>query len=63
MKKLRVIMAVIGMITGVALVDGEPTVKEIFGGSVLVVVVITDLLVTAYENEFKTRKEANEEES
>lgn len=54
-KLVQVIAAVIGMFTGLVLVDGEPTKKELLGGVVLIIVVVSDLLVTAYRNEFKER--------
>lgn len=54
-KLVQVIAAVIGMFTGLVLVDGEPTTKELLGGVVLIIVVVSDLLVTAYRNEFKKR--------
>ncbi|WP_291590685.1 hypothetical protein [Bacteroides sp.] len=54
-KLVQVIAAVIGMFTGIVLVDGEPTAKELLGGVVLIIVVVSDLLVTAYRNEFKER--------
>ena len=47
-KRIQVIAAVAGMITGFVLVDGEPTYKEMFGGAVLIFVVVADLLVSAY---------------
>lgn len=54
-KLVQVIAAVIGMFTGLVLVDGEPTTKELLGGVVLIIVVVSELLVTAYRNEFKER--------
>ena len=54
-KLVQVIAAVIGMFTGLVLVDGEPTTKELLGGVVLIIVGVSDLLVTAYRNEFKER--------
>lgn len=54
-KLVQVIAAVIGMFTGLVLVDGEPTTKELLGGVVLIIVVVSDFLVTAYRNEFKER--------
>lgn len=54
-KLVQVIAAVIGMFTGLVLVDGEPATKELLGGVVLIIVVVSDLLVTAYRNEFKER--------
>lgn len=55
-RRIQIIAAVVGMITGIALVDGEPTYREMFGGAVLIFVVVADLLVTAYKSEFKEKE-------
>ena len=47
--------AVVGMITGIALVDGEPTRREMIGGAVLIFVVVANLLVNVYKDEFKEK--------
>lgn len=54
-RRIEVIAAVIGMITGIALVDGEPTRRELVGGAVLIFVVVSNLLVNVYRDEFKER--------
>lgn len=54
-KIVQIIAATIGMFTGIILVDGEPTTKELLGGAVLIGVVVSELLVIAYRNEFKER--------
>lgn len=56
-KRIQVIAAVVGMITGFVLVDGEPTYKEMFGGAVLIFVVVADLLVSAYRGELLEKEE------
>ncbi|WP_320970372.1 hypothetical protein [Bacteroides nordii] len=56
-KRIQVIAAVAGMITGFVLVDGEPTYKEMFGGAVLIFVVVADLLVSAYRGELLEKEE------
>lgn len=56
-KRIQVIAAVAGMITGFVLVDGEPTYKEMFGGAVLIFVVVVDLLVSAYRGELLEKEE------
>ena len=56
-KRIQVIVAVAGMITGFVLVDGEPTYKEMFGGAVLIFVVVADLLVSAYRGELLEKEE------
>ena len=56
-KRRQVIAAVAGMITGFVLVDGEPTYKEMFGGAVLIFVVVADLLVSAYRGELLEKEE------
>lgn len=56
-KRIQVIAAVAGMITGFMLVDGEPTYKEMFGGAVLIFVVVADLLVSAYRGELLEKEE------
>ena len=56
-KRIPVIAAVVGMITGFVLVDGEPTYKEMFGGAVLIFVVVADLLVSAYRGELLEKEE------
>ena len=43
------------MITGIALVDGEPTRREMIGGAVLIFVVVANLLVNVYRDEFKEK--------
>lgn len=50
-RRIQVIAAVVGMLAGFVLVDGEPTRKELVGGSILIAVVVIDLLVSAYRNE------------
>lgn len=57
-KRIQSIACTIGMITGVILVDGEPTLRELIGGTVLILVVVANLLVAAYRNEF-TDNESN----
>lgn len=55
-RRIEVIAAVVGMITGIALVDGEPTRREMIGGAVLIFVVVANLLVNVYRDEFKEKK-------
>lgn len=56
-RRIQVIAAVAGMVTGFVLVDGEPTYKEMFGGAVLIFVVVADLLVSAYRGELLEKEE------
>lgn len=56
-RRIQVIAAVTGMVTGFVLVDGEPTYKEMFGGAVLIFVVVADLLVSAYRGELLEKEE------
>lgn len=55
-KLVQVIAAVIGMFTGLVLVDGEPTTKELLGGVILIIVVVSNLLVTAYRDELQEKE-------
>lgn len=55
-RRVQVIASVIGIVTGIIMVDGEPTKKELIGGAILIMVVVANLLVTAYQNEFKEYK-------
>lgn len=50
-RRIQVIAAIIGMLVGFVLVDGEPTRKELIGGSILILTVVVNLLVSAYRNE------------
>ena len=54
-RRIEVIAAVVGMITGIALVDGEPTRREMIGGAVLIFVGVANLLVNVYRDEFKEK--------
>ena len=54
-RRIEVSAAVVGMITGIALVDGEPTRREMIGGAVLIFVVVANLLVNVYKDEFKEK--------
>jgi len=54
-RRIEVIAAVVGMITGIALVDDEPTRREMIGGAVLIFVVVANLLVNVYRDEFKEK--------
>lgn len=56
-RRIQMIAAVAGMVTGFVLVDGEPTHKEMFGGAVLIFVVVADLLVSAYRGELLEKEE------
>lgn len=50
-RRIQVIAAIIGMLVGFVLVDREPTRKELIGGSILILTVVVNLLVSAYRNE------------
>ena len=56
-RRIQVIAAIAGMVTGFVLVDGEPTNRELFGGAILILVVVADLLVSAYRGELLKKEE------
>ena len=60
-RRIEVIAAVVGMITGIALVDGEPTRREMIGGAVLIFVVVANLLVNVYKDDMEALNKKEQE--